>query len=188
MRKHTFLTKAASIAVCFGILLTNAASAFDGEVGALSRDIELSRDGALFGQICNSEGRALEHASVSLKYQGHVVASTVTGRNGEFVITGVRGGAHEMHVGSVSAPVRLWKNGTAPEGAVEGLVIAADENVVRGQEYDSYGAACPPTGSGFGLIDIVTLAMLGTSTAALIVAIDTNNELDDVQAQLPASP
>lgn len=187
MRKHTFLTKAASIAVCFGILVSHSAPALAADPGTIARDIELSRDGALTGQICNSEGRALEHAAVALKYQGQLVASAVTGQNGEFVITGVRGGAHEMSIGSVTAPVRLWKNGTAPEGAVENLVIAADENVVRGQECDPYGTPCPPTGSGFGLIDIVTLAMLGTSTAALIVAIDTNNELDDLPV-IPASP
>ena len=186
MRKHTFLTKAASIAVCFGILLTHSASAFSGDAGRMARDIELTREGTLFGQILNGEGLAVENATVSLTYQEHVVATAVTGQNGQFVITGVRGGAHEMNVGSITAPVRLWKNGTAPEGSMDGVVIAASESVVRGQECEPYNA-CPPASSGFGLIDVVTLAMLGTSTAALIIAIDTNNDVDDLPA-VPASP
>lgn len=187
MRKHTFLTKAASIAVCFGILLTHSASAFSGDAARMARDIELSREGALTGQLLTSEGHAVADTAVSLKYQGQVVATAVTGENGQFLITGVRGGAHEMTVGSITNPVRLWKNGTAPEGAAEAVVIAADETVIRGQEYDGYGACPPPASSGFGLIDVVTLAMLGTSTAALIVAIDTNNDVDDLPA-IPASP
>ena len=69
---------------------------------------------------------------------------------------------------------------------MDGVVIAASESVVRGQECEPYNA-CPPASSGFGLIDVVTLAMLGTSTAALIIAIDTNNDVDDLPA-VPASP
>jgi hypothetical protein len=191
MRKQTFLTKAASIAVCFGILLSNAASTLGGENGLMARDVELTREGTLVGQVCNSEGRALELAEVTLKFRGQQVASAVTGNNGEFMITGVRGGAHEMTVGSLTTSVRLWKNGTAPEGALEGMVIAADEQVVRGQEYDPYCApACPPTGSGFGLIDVVTLALLATSVTGLVFAIENNNDIDDLQDQLnqQASP
>ena len=187
MRKHTILSRAASIAVCFGILLTNTVSAFDGDPAPTARDIELSADSALQGQIYTSEGRPVEHAAVELRYQGSTVAQATTGANGDFLITGVRGGAHDLAVGSMTVPVRLWKNGTAPSGAAEGVVVAASEEVVRGQAMDPYcdpGSACPPTGSGFGLIDVVTLAMLGTSVAALIIAIDTNNDVDDLNDQL----
>lgn len=186
MRKHTLLTKAASIAVCFGILLTNVASAFDGVPSQVARDIELTADGALQGQIYSPEGTPVSRASVELRYQGTAIAQTTTGAQGEFLITGVRGGAHELSIGSMTTPVRLWKNGTAPEGAVDGVVVAASENVVRGQSMDTYGnpACAPPPTSGFGLIDVVTLAMLGTSVAALIIAIDTNNDVDDLKDAL----
>ncbi len=190
MRKHTILSRAASIAVCIGIVLTNTAVAFDGAPVSSARDIELSAEGYLQGQVYTSEGRPVENAAVELRYHGNTVASAMTGANGDFAITGVRGGAHDLAVGSMTSPVRLWKYGTAPAGTPEGVVVAANEDVVRGQVMDQYcdnGSACPPTSSGFGLIDIVTLAMLGTSIGALVVAIDTNNELDDLQDQL-ASP
>lgn len=190
MRKHTFLHKAASLAVCFGILLSSNASAFDGARKQVARDIELTSDGTLQGQVRTSEGQLVENAEVELRYQGTPIARTTTGARGEFFITGVRGGAHDLHVGSMASPIRLWKNGTAPEGSVEGVVVAGDENIVRGQACDPYGApgnACPPTSSGFGLIDVVTLAMLGTAAAGLVIAIDNHNDIDDLKNQL-ASP
>ncbi len=190
MRKHTFLHKAATMALCFGIMLTSNARAFDGARRQVARDIELTADGTLQGQVRTSEGRAVENAEVELRYQGTPIARTTTGAQGEFFVTGVRGGAHELHVGAMSSPVRLWKNGTAPEGSLEGVVVSADEEIVRGQACDPYGApcnTCPPTSSGFGLIDVVTLAMLGTAAAGLVIAIDNNNDIDDLKNKL-ASP
>ncbi len=198
MRMHTLMTKAASIAVCFGIMLSGPGSAFAGTSSSAVRNVELSADGTLYGRVFTSEGRAVDQAQIELRYQGTTIARTVSVKDGQFTITGVRGGVHEITVGSMSTPVRLWKNGTAPESASQGLIVSGSENVVRGQACDMYGnpiAGCPPTTSGFGLIDVVTLAMVGTSVAALVFAIDTNNELDDVnqklddlQAQLPVSP
>lgn len=187
MRTHTILTKAASVAVCFGILLSGPASAFGGsKSSSMTRDIELTADGTLYGQVYTPEGKAIESAVVELRYQGNAVAKTATAADGQFVITGVRGGSHDLAVGSMTTPVRLWKNGTAPAGAVSGAVLAASEHVVRGQ----YGEYCPPapTTSGFGLIDIVTVGLLATSVTGLVYAIDTNNELDDIKSRLPASP
>ncbi len=191
MRTHTILTKAASVAVCFGIFISSTASAFEGGRQQVARDVELTGDGTLYGQIYTTEGRAVENATVELRYQGVTVAQAMTGKNGDFEVTGVRGGAHDLRVGSASTAVRLWKNGTAPAGSAENLVLAADENVVRGQAYDEYGNpcnTCPPTGAGFGLIDVVTLAMLATSVTALVYAIETHEDVHDLEKKLPASP
>ena len=188
MRKHTILAKAASVAVCFGILLSSTASAFDGSSSQVARDIELTSDGTLHGQIYTSEGRVVENAAIELRYQGTTVAQSLTGANGDFAITGVRGGAHDLSVGSATTSVRLWKNGTAPVGAVDSLVFAADENVVRGQdEYGTPSNAYAPPSSGFGLIDVVTLAMVGTAVTALVFTIKTQNDIEDLKDQL-ASP
>lgn len=191
MRTHTILTKAASVAVCFGIFLSSTASAFEGGRQQAARDIELTNDGTLHGQIFTPDGRAVEHATVELRYQGTTVARAVTGAKGDFAVTGVRGGAHDLQVGSAATSIRLWKNGTAPAGSVDALVLSADENVVRGQAYDEYGNpcnTCPPSSSGFGLIDVVTMAMLGTSVAALVYSIETHNDVKDLEKKIMASP
>ncbi len=46
---------------------------------------------------------------------------------------------------------------------------------------------CPPASSGFGMLDIITLATVGTSAAALVYALDNNDKLDDLEDAL-ASP
>ena len=100
MRKHTILVKAASIAVCFGFLLSSTASAFEGSRSQVARDVELTSDGTLHGQIYTSEGRVVENAPIELRYQGTTVARAMTGQNGDFAITGVRGGAHDLSIGT----------------------------------------------------------------------------------------
>ncbi|MCA9064089.1 MAG: carboxypeptidase regulatory-like domain-containing protein, partial [Planctomycetaceae bacterium] len=171
MRTHKLVSKAASIAVCFGMMLSMTGTTFAADRAGLARDIQLSADSTFYGQVVNSEGRPVSNAVVELQYQGQAVARTTTSENGQFAVTGVRPGAHELIVGAVHSPVRLWKDGTAPKGAPQGLLIAADENIVRGQAYDGYGAPMGPTTSGFGLIDVVTLTMVGTSTTAMIYGI-----------------
>ena len=78
MRKHTILAKAASVAVCFGILLSSTASAFEGGPSPVARDVELTGDGTLHGQIYTSEGRVVENAPIELRYQGTTVARATT--------------------------------------------------------------------------------------------------------------
>ena len=203
MRKYSSLNKAASIAVCFGILLSNTAFAFDNnrvgksvsggdnaiEQTSIARDVELQADGALRGKVFTSDQRPVENAQIELRFQGTTIARTTTGSDGDFLITGVRGGAHEISVGSMNSQVRLWKNGTAPAGAVDGFVIAASEEIVRGQAYehyydpyyDNYGQP----GSGFGLMDVVALAVIGAAATGVAIAIHEHNE--DAPAQV-ASP
>lgn len=203
MRKYSSLNKAASIAVCFGILLTNTAAAFDNnrmgksmpmgdstvQRAGMARDVELHVDGALHGKVFTSDQRPVENAQIELKFQGTTIARTTTGFDGGFLITGVRGGAHEISVGSMSSPVRLWKHGTAPSSAVDGFVVAANEEIVRGQAYehyydpyyDNYGQPS----SGFGLMDVVALAVIGAAATGVAIAIHEHNE--DAPAQV-ASP
>ncbi len=178
MRKYTSLNQAASIAVCFGILLSNSVYAFSDARTKLPRDVELTSDGSLRGHVYTSEQRPVENAQIELRFQGTTVARTTTGPEGDFLITGVRGGAHEVSVGSMNSSVRLWKSGTAPQGAVDGVVVAASEDVVRGQAYDPY-CECPPMygqpTSGFGLCDVVALAVIGAVATGVVIAFDNHN-------------
>jgi hypothetical protein len=192
MRTHTLLTRVACSAVCFGVLLTGPTMA---GVKGIIKDIQLSADGTLYGQVAAAEGRPISDTVVQLRYQGAKVAATKSNAEGRFAISGVRGGAHEVVIGALRTPVRLWSNGTAPKGAKPGLVIVSKQTVVRGQDYDQNGnpiyyegnmADCGPT--GFGLLDVITLGTLGLGGGALAVALDNQNEIDKLKAALPASP
>jgi len=152
------------------------------------KDVELSKEGTLYGQVYTPEGTKVANAIVQLRYQGTAIAAAKSDSSGQFAIGNVRGGAHEVVIGSLSSPVRLWSAGSAPNNATKGIVVKADETIVRGQ--DPYCDACPPGvgTSGFGMLDVITLATVGTATGALVVGIDNNNKLKDLKAAIPASP
>ncbi len=177
MRKYTFFNQAASIAVCFGILLSNTAYAFDAARNSVARDVELMPDGSLYGQVYTPEQHPVANAQIELIWNGTTIARTTTSREGDFLITDVRGGAHEITVGSIKSPVRLWKNGTAPNGAPDEFVVAASEEIIRGQSYGNqsdcyYGQAS----SGLGLMDVVALAVMGAAATAIVIAIENHND------------
>lgn len=184
MRTHTLLTKVTSLAVCFGVLLSGPVMA--GSNGII-KDVELSKEGVLYGQVYTPQGQVVPNAVVQLRYQGTAVAAARCNPEGQFAISGVRGGAHEVVVGPLRNPVRLWAEGAAPKSATKGMIVAIDETIVRGQDvYCEPG--CEPTPAGFGMLDVITLATVGAAVGALVVAIDNNNKLDDLEAALPASP
>jgi len=192
MRTHTLLTRIASMAASLGILCSSSAFAF-GAGGAVRqttvRDVELSADGTLVGHVYHADGSVVADQDVELRFKGTAVARTKTSANGQFAVSGARGGAHELTVGETVSPVRLWKNGTAPDGASRGLVVTSDTTVVRGQGCDQYGNPMGAT-SGLGLIDIVTLSSVALGGAGLYYGIDNNNKLDDLQDEIAklASP
>lgn len=186
MRTHTLLNRAASIAVCFGILLSGPAMAGESRV---IRDVQLTQQGKFQGQVLTPAGKSVTNAVVQLRFRGTPVAAAKTDAQGRFAISGVRAGAHEVVTGAVHSPVRLWSYGTAPRGARTGMVVAIDETVVRGQDYCEPGCetGCAPT-SGFGMLDVITLATVGAAVGALVVGIDNNNKLEDLEAAAAANP
>lgn len=183
MRTHTLVTRAASIAVCFGMMLSAPAATFGNESGGTARDVELSADGTLHGHIYGADGRGAESTQVELRFRNAAVARANTGENGQFTVTGVRPGVHDIAVGSMVTPVRLWKHGTAPEGALSQARLSAKDFVVRGQ--DPFN----PT-SGFGLLDVVTVTTLAAAGVSAGFAIDNANKIDDLEDEIKdlASP
>lgn len=181
MRTHTLSTKIASIAVCFGVLLSGPVMA--GNNGII-KDIELSKAGTLHGMVYTPNGVAVPNAIVQLRYQGTTIAAAKSNDKGQFAIGNVRNGAHEVVVGALNNPVRLWQHGAAPAQAIKGVVVSADQALVLGQ--DQYCDTCPPGTSGFGLLDVITLATVGAAVGALVISIDNNGKLDDIEARLAA--
>ena len=184
MRIHCMLKKFVSVAVCCGLLLSGSASAFEGARSQVARDVELSGAGHLSGTVCSPEGIPLSGKSVSLKYQGAVVAETTSGPNGDFAFSGVRGGVHELSVDSTTAPLRLWKHGSAPAGAGRQVAVAVGNPVVRGQNSFVSPAAFAP---GYGFMTGVAIVATGAAITGLVLAVDARNDLDDLQDSL-ASP
>lgn len=183
MRTHSFFTKLVTLSVCFGVMLSGPAFA---GASSVIKDIALSDSGTLFGQVTNSAGQPMSDTLVRLRYQGKAVAVARSNNKGQFAINGVRPGAHDLSTGGLNTPVRVWKQGTAPKGALKGILIAGEETVIRGQDMyveDEYCETCPPGvgASGFGLLDVITLATVGAAVGGLVVGINNSNKIDDLE-------
>jgi hypothetical protein len=90
---------------------------------------------------------------------------------------------HELCVDSASSQVRLWKHGTAPAGANRQISVTVGDDVVRGQ----MGPGVVPFAPGYGFMTLVSLTSVAVATTAIIIAVDADNDVDDLRAQL-ASP
>jgi hypothetical protein len=98
-------------------------------------DIELTRQGSFFGTVFDQNGVHQTGKMVQLRaHQGHVVSSTISNPNGQFVLSGLRGGTYVIDAGDSTTPCRLWVNGTAPPTAQPSLnVMQQQQQTVRGQ-------------------------------------------------------
>lgn len=127
MRTDTILTQAAGIVIYSVLALPGFVLA--GEI----RDVEISREGVLFGCVVQNDGNPIAGANVSLLYDRKPVAVVQTDGNGRFNVSGIRGGVHEIVVGRSRMPVRVWAHGTAPGSAVQVALLSIQTTVVRGQ-------------------------------------------------------
>lgn len=77
-------------------------------------DVQLTGAGVLQGTVAAAEGQPLASAVVEVRYQGKTIAVATSGANGQFAVSQVRPGVHEVVVGSHAQPVRIWASGAAP--------------------------------------------------------------------------
>jgi hypothetical protein len=96
-------------------------------------DIALAEGGTLHGVVVNAEGVTQPQADVAVVYAGKQVAVTTTNEQGQFHVTKLRGGIHQVVSGAGTAVYRLWAPETAPPTATQQAMIVADGHVQRGQ-------------------------------------------------------
>lgn len=156
------------------------ASAADGII----RDVELSNTGTLRGRVTDIGGSAVPQSDILLRFQGKTIAVASSARTGQFAIEQVRAGLHEVVVAGQATPVRIWNCGTAPIGCppefcsevpmMHGHPVAAIEGCQIQQPSMPIQQCTPTNVEAFSMVDIITLTSLGTSIAALVIAIDAN--------------
>lgn len=192
MKGLRFLKRAALGLACAGILAPPTGVQAAGpqqEVAAKSQarkiqpvDLELAGKGLARGQVVDSQGIGIAGTVVSVRYQNKEVARTVTDKNGHFAVDNLRGGVHTVAAANGTGLYRFWSEKTAPPKSRDQVLVVADAQVVRAQNCDN----CDD--GGLGGIDIITGATLGLSVAALVVAIDTNQKVDDLPNNPPPPP
>ncbi|MCR9198153.1 MAG: carboxypeptidase-like regulatory domain-containing protein [Planctomycetaceae bacterium] len=107
-RIHWGLVSRPALAI---MVMFSQASAQDGFRFA---DVQLTQSGVLQGAVASAEGQPLASAVVEVRYQGKTIAVATSGANGQFAVSQVRPGVHEVVVGSHAQPVRIWASGAAP--------------------------------------------------------------------------
>jgi hypothetical protein len=95
------------------------------------------------------------------------VAATKADANGNFTVTGLRTGVHQVAAGQGVGVYRFWAPNTAPPAAGKQALLVADQNVVR-------GAPCNPM-IAFITNPWVLAALVAT---AIAVPIALNNDDD----------
>lgn len=109
-------------------------SAADGSARpAQIRDVELAYGGLLVGRKLDASGRPVAGAEVSIRTEGHTLASTQSDAEGVFAVAKLRGGVHEIATDDSVQVCRLWANGTAPPRTPRSIDVVSGEEVVRGQ-------------------------------------------------------
>jgi hypothetical protein len=138
MRRSRFLYLAASLAMA-GLLAPQTGLAGQTPTSPapaaipMASDLALGQGGLLRGQVVDAQGAPLAGASISVWHDNQQVVRTVADEQGQFVVTGLRGGVHQVVAGEGSAVYRLWTAQTAPPAAAQAAMIVSGNQVVRAQ-------------------------------------------------------
>src|SRR5687768_8026968 len=62
-------------------------------------DVALERGGLLRGQVVDSQGAMMKAVPVSVWFENQQVAKTVSDDKGQFTVSGLRGGVHQVTAG-----------------------------------------------------------------------------------------
>ena len=173
MKRMRWLTQAAVVLACVGTIVPHRALASTPVAPqSLVRDVELSTNGTLSGQVVDSQGLAQPAADVTVWQNENQVAATKADANGNFAVAGLRSGVHQVAAGQGVTVYRFWAPNTAPPAAGKQALLVADQNVVRG---------APGGAPGAGVVRFFTNPwVLATLVAvAIAVPIALNNDDDD---------
>lgn len=153
------------------------------------KDVQLSNSGTLQGVILPVSSTSVAGSVVQVRYQGKTIATAKTAADGRFAIGHVRPGVHEIVTAGHQTPVRIWASGTAPAGCQSQLTLTSQPPMYAQEAMGMCGEGCGPTNgcvpcqtcetnSAFGVVDAISLATVGSSIAALVIAIDANRSSD----------
>jgi hypothetical protein len=133
-------------------------------------DIGLQEGGTLRGVLLDSAGTGEEAVSVVLRRGGEVLASTKTGRSGEFAFRDVSAGVVELQTPSSQGIYRLWAPRTAPPAAEAGILLVDGQEVVRGQQNHAWLQSLGGT-----LANPWVLALIVAAAIAIPLELDDDN-------------
>ena len=140
-------------------------------------DVVLDSQGHLSGQIVDEQGRPRAGVVVELRQGRRLAAQAVTDARGQFSVAGLSGGLYLLTAGSAQQLFRVWTAEAAPPQARTTVVLVSEtQPVVRGNDVIET----------IDELDMITLTMVGSSVAAVTIAIITLDEINDLEDQVDA--
>lgn len=139
-------------------------------------DVALGPDGMLQGKTLTGPQNAVQaFEQVDITWEGRVVATAKSDRDGNFAVRGLKGGVHVISVGDRQQVCRLWAEETAPPHSVRGIAFVENaEAVVRGQNGGGIWGYVKKNPGRVAFDGI----LLGTSATALAIALDAKDSSD----------
>lgn len=131
--KNSLPKLAALVLTCLPACCLAAESAQPAQPAPEVLDVALARGGLLQGQVIDAEGAAMKAVPVSVWFENQQVATAVSDDNGQFSVSGLRGGVHQVAAGQGAGVYRLWTAEAAPPTAKPGTVSVPGQSIVRGQ-------------------------------------------------------
>lgn len=96
------------------------------------KDVAMGADGQIHGQVVDAAGAGVPSIPVSLHMYNKEVATATTDKDGQFAVSGLKGGVYEVKGPQTSGEFRIWHADAAPPNAAEKVVLTQT------------GAPCPP--------------------------------------------
>jgi hypothetical protein len=157
MKLHHFLKSTVAALACVGTLIPGglvqageaAVKTQAKKPANIVRDLSLTKDGVLEGQVSNAKKAASTGVVVSIRQvkERKEVHRTKTDDKGRFVVRDLKPGTYYIVAGTGHGLYRVWASNIAPPKALKAARIISDKTLVRGQSpdgnilYDENGVA-----------------------------------------------
>lgn len=163
MKLHHFLKSTVAALACAGTLIPGGLlQAGEAPVktearksASIVRDLSLTSDGLLQGQVSDSKKSAASGVVVSIRKERKEVHRTKTDARGRFEVRGLKPGTYYIIAGTGHGLYRVWASNIAPPKALKAARIISDKTLVRGQNAPEGSILYDENGVAYGQVRIV---------------------------------
>ena len=106
--------------------------ATSGHPALIVQDVALQPGKKLAIQVVDPQGKPHAGTPIKVRRAGSIVHHSITGKDGQIVLSQLRPGIYEITSGERGGIYRLWAPQTAPPRASTGILLTDDGGVVRG--------------------------------------------------------
>lgn len=122
---------------------------------SIIRDLSLTSEGVLQGQVSNAKKVAATGVVVSIRQKRKEVQRTKTDDLGRFEVKNLKPGTYYIIAGTGHGLYRVWASKIAPPKALKSARIISDRTVVRGQGESDGSILYDENGTAYGQVRIV---------------------------------